>query len=132
MDPDAEGEQGGLYGQEFKLIYDILINNPQIRFTIVNVGCTQMRLPRRHRLSYENTLGDYWQEFNKFYWDQVECSSVCDGEEDDTEELNYPYLLTIEEFVEQEEWYEFLEPQEIEGWKWMNKEIKERIPTWED
>ncbi|WVQ69253.1 uncharacterized protein L199_007470 [Kwoniella botswanensis] len=132
MDPDAEGRQGSLFGPEFQLISDILINNPQIRVTIVNIGCTQMRLPRRRRTSYEDTIGHYSQLFDNFYSDEIEYSSVDNNYYDDTQELNYPYLLTIEEFMKQEEWYEFLEPQEFEGWKWMNGEIEERIPTWED
>ncbi|WVW78455.1 hypothetical protein I302_100409 [Kwoniella bestiolae CBS 10118] len=132
IDPEAEGDQCNLHGEERQLLSELLAKNPELKLIIVNVGSANLRLMKGSREPFDEILCWYAEKFQDWYWDVLDSSSFYDDDEDDTKKTNYPYYLNVEEFVEREEWYEWFDPEEIIHWKRMNREIKKTIPKGED
>ncbi|WVW78456.1 hypothetical protein I302_100410 [Kwoniella bestiolae CBS 10118] len=164
VDLTSRYNTGNFDHDEINFLSNLLVRNPKIKFTIVNAGCTSLRLPKKYRMSIEDSEDSYQESFIKNHWNRLEEAAFDarrsklrakakagsgsgsgsgsgpgskrqekDGdrdsndeeeEEEEDEEVDSSYeFMSIGEFVEKEEWYNWFDPEEIVRWKRINEEI---------
>ncbi|OCF76932.1 hypothetical protein I204_02641 [Kwoniella mangroviensis CBS 8886] len=111
---------------EFILLTHLLVSNPTIRFTTVDCGTTNLRIPlEKHRKSINDAHKEYLKTFNEGYQEDLKAISSTFVYRNTNSEIAANYLIfrTLEEFIQLDEWSQWFDPQEIVRWQGCSKRI---------
>ncbi|WWC86917.1 uncharacterized protein L201_001796 [Kwoniella dendrophila CBS 6074] len=119
----------GRHIEDQQIITKLIIYNPNCKFTIINSGFTNIRFPSRYRPTIQEAQDSYAETFDKALADHLEelQNNSRSNAENHLKYLNAASFLTLDEFIEREDWYDWFQVAELDQWKRIVDEVDSHI-----